>query len=555
MRSDHAIILAAGRATRLGGVVAGGLKTHVSVEGRPAFAHQVEVLRTAGINSLTVVVAPDGANAIAELLDHVAVPFCVDCNIVVQHDATGPGDALAVGVAESPVRATVLLLADTIVSALPKAATSWIAVAEAPSSRRWCVVTEDDTGEVRALDDRFVDVDALTKERVAVGLYRFADPEELRAALEGRRPRAGAESEISEILLRYSRRVGLQVVSADSWYDAGDVTSAQRARLKIRSRSCTSLTVDTTSSTVVKRGSNYDFTFEARYLQSLPKDLRPLFPAIYDVAEDLSEYVSEFVDLPTLAELFLYSPSHKRIWTEIIERLIQAFDTRLWLPQHPPGDAAEATHAVLVDKLRERWTVARADDALFRSPFVDINGERYAGGDSTVQWLIDELTQVARTPEWRVIHGDLHFSNILYGPGSGAFRLLDPRGAFPAATHSGDLRYDLAKLRHSYSGSFDAIDHNLFEITGRSNTLEFRVVEPDPTLVTAFDSAVVIPRANLRDIKLIEASLFLSMLPLHRDDGARRRALFARGITLADALMREKSGDEVPAGRSGEREP
>jgi hypothetical protein len=45
------------------------------------------------------------------------------------------------------------------------------------------------------------------------------------------------------------------------------------------------------------------------------------------------------------------------------------------------------------------------------------------------------------------------------------------------------------------------------------------------------------PAYELRDLLLIEALLFLTMLPLHSDDVKRQTALYLRGLTLLhDAL-------------------
>ena len=54
-------------------------------------------------------------------------------------------------------------------------------------------------------------------------------------------------------------------------------------------------------------------------------------------------------------------------------------------------------------------------------------------------------------------------SNILYDLNSGVFKLIDPRGIW-GSSENGDIKYDIAKLRHSISGEYDYIIGDLFNI-------------------------------------------------------------------------------------------
>lgn len=80
---------------------------------------------------------------------------------------------------------------------------------------------------------------------------------------------------------------------------------------------------------------------------------------------------------------------------------------------------------------------------------------------------------------------------------------------FATDTIYGDYRYDLAKLSHCYHRRYDEIVNDLFEIK-----------ESD-------------------DI-VIEALLFISMIPLHNDYPDRQLAFFCQGIKLLDYQIEER---------------
>ena len=55
------------------------------------------------------------------------------------------------------------------------------------------------------------------------------------------------------------------------------------------------------------------------------------------------------------------------------------------------------------------------------------------------------------------------WSNVLYDLNSGVFMLIDPQGSW-RSSENGDVKYDVAKLRHSISGEYDYIIGDLFNI-------------------------------------------------------------------------------------------
>ncbi len=65
--------------------------------------------------------------------------------------------------------------------------------------------------------------------------------------------------------------------------------------------------------------------------------------------------------------------------------------------------------------------------------------------------------------EYRLVHGDPTFSNIIVGSGLKPF-LIDPRGRFGGTVLYGDAFYDWAKLYYSVIGNYDSVNRKAFEV-------------------------------------------------------------------------------------------
>jgi len=117
-------------------------------------------------------------------------------------------------------------------------------------------------------------------------------------------------------------------------------------------------------------------------------------------------------------------------------------------------------------------------------------------------------------------HGDPCLSNILFDGRIGLFRLIDPRGASVRADAMMHPLYDLAKFSHSVLGGYDFVNNDLFGIEVGPDLgleLQFHRGGPPDWVQAAFRDRVAREGWDMRDIRAVEASLFLSMLPLHLD--------------------------------------
>ena len=536
------VLLGAGNATRLSPLTAPRGKLLVPFDGRPLLAYQLTTLIRAGYRRFCVVVAPCTRPKSEEVLEAAFELADVTVAVAVQEEPLGPGHALAVAATSGAIgeRPVLTLLADTLVEPVSEGG-SWVAVARPPAARRWAVVEHTADGTVLDVRDEL----AAPGEDVvvAVGMYRFDDPELLVEVCERQLERLewnGDELELSAVLAAYGSARPLRARSVSSWQDCGDLESLRSARrLRLPGRAFNRLVL-VEPGVVRKESVLPGIQAEARFLRDLEGPRAQLFPRVLDVGHDCYWYELEYVDLPTLAELYLFTKASVSFWEHTLATLLATLRDRLWRCDEAPSRAEVVARArrMYVGKLEERFELWTRQSALARHDELLVNGRRRRAGAPCVRALAERLDDVSERVVPGIVHGDLHFSNVLLSLTTGAFKLLDPRGDFGGEGPLGDVRYELAKLRHSYAGCYDAVVRDLFVATRESSrSLRFEVGTKRATTAAALDAVLSASGADLDDVRAIEASLYLSMIPLHDDDPDRQRVLYALGLEATNALL------------------
>ena len=250
----------------------------------------------------------------------------------------------------------------------------------------------------------------------------------------------------------------------------------------------------------------------------------------------------EYVDTPTLAEIYLFTPGDQDCWGEIVSGILGVIQAHLWSHADPAEtkDLVKRCKSMYIDKPRRRFMRWWGGKLLSRSHYLYVNGRRLVAGPAALDKMQGVMEGIWHNPKPALIHGDLNFSNILYSAHSQTFRLLDPRGSFGGDQGPGDARYDVAKLRHSYAGMFDAAVHGLYRLqqTG-SDQFVFHLGPDRSAAKNSIDQCLESFGFAMEEIRAIEASLFLSMLPLHASNPEKQWILYLRGLQLLDELLHD----------------
>jgi hypothetical protein len=274
----------------------------------------------------------------------------------------------------------------------------------------------------------------------------------------------------------------------------------------------------------------------------MPEELKVLSPRLLTTNSNdtIVTIVQEYYGYPTLAELFLYSKITKSVWSEIFSHL---FILNSEFKKYTGSIDEKSYYEIYVNKTLDRIQKLKSQKEfvkLFQYESLIINGLSYKNLPAILDEFINKLSDLCGLDnETHFIHGDYCFSNILFDVNSFIIKLIDPRGSFGSKGIYGDSRYEIAKLRHSAIGRYDFIVSNLFKISANNNVINYEIASNENFRISEeiFDSCIVNNGYNLKEIKLIETSLFISMLPLHSDDFNRQLVLYVTGIIKLNELL------------------
>jgi len=175
-----------------------------------------------------------------------------------------------------------------------------------------------------------------------------------------------------------------------------------------------------------------------------------------------------------------------------------------------------------------------------------VNGVGYKSLEYIVEILVSQIPKLLYDIDtFQIIHGDLCFSNIMVDGNFTFIKLIDPRGKFGAYNLYGDFRYELAKLLHSIDGRYDFIIDDLFELKYdlQHTTISYTILNSKKSydlykiFIKVFQDEI---GRDLKKIELIEALLFLSMIPLHSESLEHQLLMLGRGIEILDRVFNVK---------------
>ena len=121
--------------------------------------------------------------------------------------------------------------------------------------------------------------------------------------------------------------------------------------------------------------------------------------------------------------------------------------------------------------------------------------------------------------EFVIGHGDPCFANAMYNKSTQTLKFIDPKGALTEEQLWTNPYYDIAKLSHSVCGRYDFFNNALFDIKIDSDfRYSLEIPFDNSKYVEIFKRKVVENGFDYLSVRIYEASLFLSMLPLHIDN-------------------------------------
>lgn len=316
--------------------------------------------------------------------------------------------------------------------------------------------------------------------------------------------------------------------------------------LELVTRAYNSWEFDDLRGAITKRSTNDKLSDEIRYYLDLPEEMKIFFPRVIDDNANEKWITMELYDYPNLADYYLGKNGRYMDavgWEQVLTHLKEIIN--LWKKSETSSDGFDDDIiSMYLDKTyreHERFKLQFPDDNIFRRDILKFNGIDIYGFHIIYPDIIKYVRNVLLpTYTSSFIHGDFCFGNILIG-NQGVLRFIDPRGSFGRKGHTGDIRYDVAKLYHSIDGMYDYLNNDEFTLitNGGNTTLEYE----DNTrnmrkhVLDKFKK-IFFTDFNEKEITMIEGLIFVGACARHYENPARQKAMYFTGLERLNwALM------------------
>ena len=334
-------------------------------------------------------------------------------------------------------------------------------------------------------------------------------------------------------------------IKHEKWYDAGHNTTYFETKISsFSSRFFNEIKYNYKRNSIIKISQDtIKQKKEINFYKKIPSKLKVFFPIF--LTQDRQDKVNlelEYLPFPNLSEIFLFRKIGANRWENIVKSLFNIY-SEFYLNNESKKFLYDSSH-LYSEKLKRRINILNKivdnlnNKLLYKiiNTGVKVNNNFLPSLKVTYSQLQKELKQIEKQRPLLFGHGDLCFNNILIEPISGSIKLIDPKADSIGDKKIGyvDPFYDLAKLNHSFRCFYDSIVNNMFFISSKNNQYVLKIYKPFNYDVANFYFQKIFLE-NLIDkeiLRILTSNLFLSMIPLHKDDEQRMGALLIIGISL-----------------------
>lgn len=417
----------------------------------------------------------------------------------------------------------VILHGDTLFSALP-ARSDYYSVSEPSDYYRWSSPIDNDSSVIYT------------------GCFAFSIIEDL---MEDLRSNNG---DFIVSIESYKSQHNVIDINLEGWLDFGLINTYYRSCSKMTTQRVFN-SLEVTKYSVCKSSHDVNKMFaEANWIQTIPYEMKHYVPCLWDkgTVNDRAYYVIEYLYLSSLANIFVFGENSIFVWKQILRSCFEFIEQEFNVKPIHTEPVANTNLKLFINKTRERLTCYCNDAGISMSESWVVNGKRIP----SLNVILDELFSHFKNADERFVslmHGDFCFSNILYDFKSQTIKVIDPRGEDAEGTISvyGDVRYDVAKLAHSVIGMYDYIIAGRFEYHEENDYCIRFIVHSDIKIeeLQKFFMDYELCSYTMTELSVFPTTilLFLSMLPLHRDNSLRQKALLANALRLYLVMINQRS--------------
>lgn len=408
-------------------------------------------------------------------------------------------------------------------------------------SERWTVIEKNRDNQLSFIDKKYIKEQ--DNYQIVIGAFNILDPKNLLQLFKNLPTSEG--NRFYDVMELYFNSKPTEIVYAPNWKDYGHEDKYFEEKRRVASRAFNHIHIDTELNIVEKRSKHTKkFIDEIKWFLDMPKELSNYLPKIHDYSlEQESPYVKmDFCDFLTLHEIFIHGNHTIDRWRRILTEL-KNLNNKLKVYTIDSKESNQAyLYKIYVQKTLARIQTFKEQQLIDATLPLLINGQEYLSLDNYCKFIGDlvEKEGLLIDRPFSIIHGDFCFANLLYDIEENQVYLIDPRGSFGSDGIYGDNLYEWAKLAHSIDGGYDLIISDRFNIVNIDNNINYLLHKHTihDKVKTLFYSEII-PKQEERKIKLIQALLFLGMLPLHNDIPRRQYVMLCRAIELLDPFIRD----------------
>jgi hypothetical protein len=259
---------------------------------------------------------------------------------------------------------------------------------------------------------------------------------------------------------------------------------------------------------VIKSSNNIEkIKSEYQFYYYLPENLKNYFvkPFSLEITEGVASYRMVKVPVLNAAQTLISGSMRAEEFQRLLDQIFDFISTCTASDKTVDEVKLESWNLVVVKAFTRLRDMPEHSQALYRltKAYQDISKER-------TKWVS------------RMSHGDLCLSNVLWMPNTNNFVLVDPRGASLPADIYMDEYYDLAKLQHSIKSGYEVMLYEFGEVPAYA--------------LEVFNHKIERLGVNKNLLKVYEAGLFLSMIPLHAENKVRMRRFAKKADEILSTL-------------------
>ena len=438
----------------------------------------------------------------------------------------------------------ILMHGDTLVGGPRLLTLDSMATSSTDEYYMWGDVTEMPNGGLM-LSNRFIEEHS--RREVACGYFIFSDVSNLRKSFMN-------SNDFTNGINKYSNTIPLKPLPISDWFDFGQLSLLYRSKRDLLvSRAFNTIECDGLS--VTKRSSNSDkIDAEIDWYRSIPAEMKLYTPQFLGEAQVSGEKACklEYLYYPTLAELYVFGLLPEYQWKLILQGCTSFMEA--CRSYTPPTDSKAADinfannffDSLIVEKSRLRIDEFLNQRGWNSKQSVNLNGIQTPCLKKVIEDLL-MMVPATTANDISLWHGDFFFGNILYDFRAKRLRVIDPRGEYSKGCKSiyGDWRYDAAKLAHSIYGGYDSLLSgrvNFERISQFSFNFSHQKSSLQINLEKEYSKMYICGSETLStQIKALVGLLFISMLPLHKEDQERQNVLLCNGLMI----HRELTGGSI----------